>query len=360
MHSLQPAFLADMGFSARDMATLRALGEYRGRRALYARQRPETLAVLRAEALIESADSSNRLEGVTTPAVRLMALVEHTTEPRDRSEQEIVGYRDALQSIHQRRRKMPVTVNAIRKLHQTLYHLTPSEGGQWKVTDNTVEEKDAQGNVTRILFEALPAKAVPEAMDDLVAGYEQAVAEGNDPMVVIPLVLLDFLCIHPFRDGSGRVARLLTLLLLYHAGYDIGQYISVERLCEKSREAYYDALEASSQGWHQDEHDALPWLNYFWGVLIRAYKEFEERVGQLDGAPGSKSHRVREAVSRKISPFKAVDLERDCPGVSRETIRLVLREMKREGLVRVEGRGRGARWIPKSGSAKSGSGTNKQ
>ena len=233
MRSLQPAFLADMGFSARDMATLRALGEYRGRRTLYARQRPETLAVLRAEALIESTDSSNRLEGVTTPAVRLMALVEHTTEPRDRSEQEIVGYRDALKSIHRRRRKMAVTVDTIRTLHQTLYHLTPAAGGRWKDTDNTFVEKDAQGNVVRILFEALPAAATPQAMDGLVTGYEQAIAEGNDPMVVIPLMVLDFLCIHPFRDGNGRTARLLTLLLLYHAGYDIGQYISLQRLYEK-------------------------------------------------------------------------------------------------------------------------------
>ncbi len=345
MHSLQPAFLADMGFSARDVATLRALGEYRGKRALYAGQRAETLAVLRAEALIESTDSSSRLEGITTPAVRLMALIERTTSPRDRSEQEIVGYHDALQSIHKGGRKMPVTVNVIRKLHQILYHLTPDEGGQWKVANNEFVEKDAQGDITRVLFKALPAEATPQAMDDLIVGYKQAIAEGNDPMVVMPLVVLDFVCIHPFRDGNGRVARLLTLLLLFHAGYEVGQYISLERLCENARESYFDTLEASSQGWRQGEHDVLPWLNYFWGVLIHAYEEFEQRVGQLDGVRGSKSEHVREAVGRKVSPFKIVDLERDCPGVSRETIRLVLREMKAEGLVRAEGRGRAARWI---------------
>jgi Fic family protein len=345
MHSLQSAFLADMGFSARDVATLRALGEYRGKRTLYARQRPETLAALRAEAVIESADSSNRLEGITTSAVRLMALVEQTTTPRDRSEQEIVGYRDAWDSIHQRGRKMPVTVNVIRQLHQTLFHLTPDKGGQWKDTGNEFVEKDAQGIITRILFRGLPAKATPQAVDDLIVGYEKALAEGNDPMVVTPLVILDFLCICPFHSGNGRVARLLMLLLLIHAGYEVGQYISLERLLEKNREPYYDSLEASSQGWRQGEHDALPWLDYFWDILIHAYQEFEERAGQLDGARSSKSERVREAVSRKVAPFKIVDLERDCPGVSRETIRLVLREMKAEGLVRAEGRGRGARWI---------------
>ncbi len=345
MRSLQPAFLADMGFSAHNVASLRALGEYRGKRALYARQRPETLAALRAEAVIESTDSSNRLEGITTSAVRLMALVELTTTPRDRTEQEIVGYRNALDSIHERGRKMPVTVNVIRQLHRTLYHLTPDEGGRWKETDNEFTEKDAQGIITRVLFKALPAKATPPAMNNLIDGYEQAIAQGIDPMVVMPLVVLDFLCIHPFHGGNGRVARLLTLLLLYHAGYEVGRYISLERLFEKNRESYYDAVEASSQGWQQREHDVLPWLNYFWGILIDAYKEFEERVGQLDGARSSKSERVRDAVGRKVSPFKIVDLERDCPGVSRETIRLVLREMKAEGLVRAEGRGRGARWI---------------
>jgi len=345
MHSLQPVFLADMGFSAPNVATLRAVGEYRGKQELYAKQRPETLEGLRTVAVIESTDSSNRLEGITAPAVRLKALVEHTTAPRDRSEQEIAGYRDALELIHQSGREMPVTVNVIRQLHQTMYRFMPEEGGQWKIVDNEIVEKDAQGNIARVRFKALPTVATPQAMEDLIVGYKQAIVGGNDPMVVIPLVVLDFLCIHPFHDGNGRVARLLTLLLLYHAGYEVGRYISLERLFEKSRESYYDTLEASSQGWHKGEHDVMPWLEYFWGVLIRAYKEFEERIGELDGGRGSKSERVREAVGRKVLPFKIVDLERDCPGVSRETIRLVLREMKAERLVRSEGRGRGARWI---------------
>ncbi len=345
MQSLQPAFLASMGFSARDVAILRTLGEYRGKQALYATQRAETLAALRTEALIEATDSSNRLAGITTSALRLMSLFEATTTPRDRSEQEIVGYRDVLESIHRRRSKMPVTVDVIRQLHRTLYRQTPDGGGEWKVANNDFVEKDGQGHIIRTLCEALPATATPQAMDSLIVGYERAIAEGNDAIVVIPSVILDFLCIHPFDSGNGRVARLLTLLLLYHGGYGVGEFISLERLFEKSRESYHDALAASSQRWHEGEHEVLPWLNYFWGVLIHAYKEFEERVGELHGARSSKSERVREAVGRKISPFKMVDLERDCPGVSRETIRLVLREMKTEGLVRTQGRGRGAHWI---------------
>jgi Fic family protein len=182
-------------------------------------------------------------------------------------------------------------------------------------------------------------------MDDLIAGFQRAIADGRDWMVIIPLFILDFLCIHPFRDGNGRISRLLTTQLLYHAGYQVGRYISLERLFEKSHSSYYDTLEASSHGWHNSEHDVWPWMRYFWGILISAYKEFEERVGSVEAGRGSKSQRIREAVHRKVVPFKVTELERDVPDVSRDTIRKVLREMSQEGLVRAKGRGPGARWM---------------
>jgi Fic family protein len=350
MHSLKPKFIASLGFGSADAATLRSLGEYLGKQKLYVKQRPETLDGLRTVALIESTDASNRLEGITAPEARVKALVEHRTEPRDRSEQEIAGYRDALELIHQSGADMPVTVNVIRQLHKTINRYLGEDGGHWKMIDNKIVEKDDEGNVIRVRFKALSAVATPQAMDDLISDYEQALQEGHDPMIVIPLCVLDFLCIHPFRDGNGRVARLLTLLLLYHAGYEVGRYISLERLFEESHESYYKTLEASSEGWHEDQHDVLPWMTYFWGVLIRAYKEFQDRVGTIDVSRGSKSQRVREAVDRKIVPFRIADLEREVPGVSRETIRLVLREMKNEGRLQVESRGRGARWRPVGGN----------
>lgn len=346
MHSLKPEFFASLGFGPADAATLRSLGECRGKQELYVKQRPETLDGLRTVALIESTDASNRLEGITAPEKRVKALVEHQTEPRDRSEQEIAGYRDALELIHQSGADMPVTVNVIRQLHKTINRYRGEEGGDWKIIDNEIVEKDARGNVIRVRFKALPAVATPQAMEDLISSYEQALNDGHDPMIVIPLFVLDFLCIHPFRDGNGRVARLLTLLLLYHAGYEVGRYISLERLFEESSKSYYDTLEASSRGWHEDHHDVMPWMTYFWGVLIRAYKEFQDRVGTVDAGRGSKSQRVREAVARKIVPFRIADLEREVPGVSRETIRLVLRKMKKEGRLKAEGHGRGARWRP--------------
>jgi Fic family protein len=196
------------------------------------------------------------------------------------------------------------------------------------------------------LFASIPVSAVatPQAMNDMEAAYRTAITTEVEPLVLVPLFVLDFLCIHPFADGNGRVGRLLTLLLLYQHGYEAGRYISLERLIEESKDSYYEALEASSQGWHEGAHDSGPWRRYFWGVLLRAYREYEERVGHITAGKGSKSQQVREAVRRKVTPFAITDLERDCPGVSRDTIRVVLREMRREGLVVAEGRGRGARW----------------
>jgi Fic family protein len=345
MSSFHPELLDKLQFSQQDVATLRALGEYLGKQTLYIKQRAETLESLRTVAVIESTDSSNRLEGIQAPESRIKALVEDRAEPQDRTEQEIAGYRDALELIHQSGERMQVTSNVIKQLHRKLYTYMPEEGGKWKPVDNDIVEKDADGKIVRIRFKAVPAIQTPQAMDDLIAGLQHAINDGRDWMVIIPLFILDFLCIHPFRDGNGRVSRLLTTQLLYHAGYQVGRYISLERLFEKSHKSYYDTLEASSHGWHGSEHDVLPWTRYFWGVLISAYKEFEERVGNVEAGRGSKSQRIRYAVQRKVVPFKVTELERDVPDVSRDTIRKVLREMSQEGLVRAEGRGPGARWM---------------
>ncbi len=346
MPSLLPKLLNDLSFSQADVTMLRALGECLGKQKLYVKQRHEILESLRTVAAIESTDASNRLEGIIAPQARIKALVRDREEPRNRSEQEIAGYRDAMELIHQTGSDMPVTTNVIRQLHQTLNRYLPEEGGHWKTMDNEIVEKDADGNITRVRFEAVAAVETPQAMQDLMDGYERALVDGRDPIVVIPLFILDLLCIHPYRDGNGRVSRLITGLLLYHAGYQVGRYISLERLIEQSHETYYDMLEASSRDWHESEHDVMPWVRYFWGVLLHAYQEFEDRVGNIAAGRGSKSQRVREAIERKVLPFRVSELEREVPDVSRDTIRLVLRAMKKEGLIRSEGHGRGARWVP--------------
>jgi Fic family protein len=344
MNSISRDYLSNLTFTAEQVSALRNLGECRGRQALYIRQRPEVLEGLRTVATIESTDSSNRLEGITVPGPRIKDLVLRNTNPRNRSEQEIAGYRDALELIHEARQEMPITTNVIRQLHTRIYGYLGEEGGRWKPADNDIVERGKNGEIIRVRFHAVSAVATPQAMDSLVEQYALAEQARREALVLIPLFVLDFLCIHPFRDGNGRVARLLTLLLLYHFGYEVGRYISLERLFEKSKEGYYENLEASSKGWHEAKHDVNPWLNYFWGVLQRAYNEFEERVGQIGSGRGSKSQQVRDAVTRKLGSFAISDLERDCPGVSKETIRSVLQAMRKEGLVELRGRGRGARW----------------
>jgi Fic family protein len=188
-------------------------------------------------------------------------------------------------------------------------------------------------------------------MQDLTARCSLALDKQlADPLVLVPLAMLDFLCIHPFPDGNGRMSRLLTLLLLYHFDYAVGRYISLERIFEETKEGYYETLEASSQGWHQGEQDVKPWLDYFWGVLLRAYREFEERVGSLTYSRGNKGERVRTEVLGRILPFSISEIEEACPGVSRDMVRLVLRSMKSEGLIESTGKGRGAKWIRTHGT----------
>jgi hypothetical protein len=314
VHSFDPEFLDRLRFDANHAATLRAIGEYRGKQELFYRQAPEVLKGLRQIAIIESSESSNRLEGVIVPPSRLKSLVIKHTKPRDRSEQEVAGYRDALGLIHESARNMPFNPNVVLQLHTTLCRYMPA-----------------------------PVPAI--AMDELTTGFANAMRDSKqDPLVLVPLVILDFLCIHPFSDGNGRISRLLTLMLQYHSGYEVGRYISIERVYEESKQSYYETLEASSQGWHQGQHDVFPWLEYFWGVLLRAYREFEERVGQVRSGRGAKTGQVREAVLAKREAFSISELEAACPGVSRDTVRVVLRQLKSEGSILSTGKGRSAKW----------------
>ncbi len=347
MHSLDPKFLSKLSFTSTQLATLRQIGEYRGKQELYYAQAPEVLKSLQQVASIESSESSNRLEGITVPHKRIEELVIKNTKPKDRSEQELAGYRDGLALLHAHPKDVPFTTGVLLQLHQTLYRYLPSPGGRWKATDNEIVEMNPDGSVERVRFRATPASQTPEAMDKLVKGYHRAVGAGKqDPLIAIPLTILDFLCIHPFTDGNGRIARLLTLQLLYHHEYQVGRYISLERIFEETKKSYYETLEASSQNWHKGKHDVFPWLDYFWGVLIRAYREFEERVGRIKtGSKGWKTVQVRQAAERRVGAFAISDIEADCRGVSRDMVRLVLRQMKKEGLIRLVGVGRAAKWI---------------
>jgi Fic family protein len=353
MHSLLPEHLAKLRFDAQQLATLRALGEYRGKQQLFVAQSPEVLSGLRQVAVVESTESSNRLEGVVVAAHRLKSLVLMNATPQSRSEQEVAGYRDALGLIHESGEQMPFSEGTVLQLHSMLYRYMPQPGGHWKATNNDIIERHPDGS-SRIRFRPIAAHLTPMAMADLIARYRLALDKHlADPLVLVPLAILDFLCIHPFPDGNGRMARLLTLQLLYHFDYAVGRFISLERIFEESKESYYQTLEASSQGWHEGAHNIAPWLDYFWGALLRAYKEFEERVGTIERGRGAKGDRVRAEILKRQLPFSITDIEEACPGISRDTVRLVLRAMKAEGLIAPMGKGRGAKWAQIQAEGKS-------
>lgn len=322
-----------------------ALGRYQGRQALYQHQSPQVLKTLRQIAIVESTEASNRIEGIVVPPERLRALIARAI-PQTRSESEVAGYRDVLARIHTGQVDLPLTPDVTRALHADLYAYLPGEGGMWKQRDNVIRQVLPDGREA-VRFVPLPAGETPAAMEELCHLVATAwESEHTDRLLVINAFILDFLCIHPFPDGNGRLARLLTLLLLYVAGYEVGRYISLERIIGQTKETYYEALHRSGERWDVGHHDLTPWHQYSLGVLIYAYREFGERVGELATAPGAKSRAVR-LVIETFSPgqsFAIADLEHACPTVSRATIRRVLRELGEQGKVECLGTGRSARW----------------
>ena len=269
------------------LKTIRILGEYRGREVLFKHQTPEVLESLRKTAIIQSAESSNRIEGIEVAPGRIDSIVLKNSKPSDRSEQEVAGYRDVLAAIHTHPQKHDVSPSVILDFHRQMYRYTGEKAGHWKEKDNAIYEVRNDGKQV-IRYKPVSSLKTPEYISKLCSLYKKAIeTENSDPLFLIASFVLDFECIHPFMDGNGRIGRLLTLLLLYQAGYEVGRYISLERIVEESKESYYEALNKSSQKWHEGEHDLRPWWNYFIGMLTAAYKEFEERVGTITTARGA-------------------------------------------------------------------------
>ena len=344
MNSFQDDRLSALPLTHDLVRSVARLHEYRGREQLYTQQAPQALKTLREVAVIRSTESSNRIEGVVAAPDRIKALVEETTTPENRSEQAIAGYRDVLGTIHARHSGMRFSPNLVLQLHRDLFKYTDAQGGAWKSTDNAITEYHPDGTEV-VRFETVPAFQTPDAMKQLHERFRRRWTEGDeDKLLLIAAYVLDFLCIHPFLDGNGRMARLITLLLLYKANYEVGRYISLETLVEDSRESYYDTLYQSSQEWHDGAHSLTPWTQYVLGILLAAYQEFEDRVGALRTERGAKTQRILDAVERLPDGFKTRDVERLCPSVSRSLIRNVFNELKDEGRIRAEGRGPAAVW----------------
>lgn len=317
--------------------------EARGKQELWTRQRPEVLAALREQAVIQSVESSNRIEGVTIPSDRLRPVVLGKSRPRDRSEEELAGYRKALDWIFTRRFGVSVEPKAILHLHAMAQGGFSGDVGQRKQRDNEIIEFLPGGERT-VRFKPTAAKETPQAVEELCRNCQQASDEpGIPPLLTVATFVLDFLCIHPFRDGNGRVSRLLTTLLLLQNDFEVGRYVSLERIVEQSKADYYRVLGECSRGWHEGKNAIVPWWNYFLGFLRRAYQEFAEQVESISRRP-AKGELVRNAILSQVGPFALGDLRGQLPGVSAGQVKKVLGEMKKTGQVRLTGRGRGAKW----------------
>jgi Fic family protein len=321
---------------------LNDIAEAKGKQELFTRQSPQMLKTLREMALIQSTESSNRIEGVTVAPDRLRPLVLGQAKPRDRSEQEVQGYRLALNEIHTRHETLPITPETLQHLH-ALSQSASGDAGQFKRIDNEVVEL-RPGAAPVIRFKCVSAKQTPAAVAELCLLYRHALDQDHiPPLIAIAVLILDFLCIHPFRDGNGRVSRLLTLLALYQHGYEVGRYISLERLVEESKEDYYEVLNRSSQRWHEGHHELTPWMNLFFAVLRRAYAAFEQRAGSVKAPRGAKTALVEAAIDAQGGLFSVADIRQACPGVSLDMIRLLLQRLKGTK-VQCEGRGQSAKW----------------
>jgi Fic family protein len=327
---------------------LNDLGELRGKQELYTQQSPQRLKALRESALIESAVSSNRIEGVTVDPARVRDLLA-APRPlfRDRDEEEVRGYRDALAWLHKDASVLPITNATVRQLH-AMTRGQIWDAGQYKNQDGDIIERFPDGQ-ERVRFRPVPAAGTQAAMEALVADWQRSQDERwVPPLIALAAFNLDFLCIHPFRDGNGRVSRLLWLLQSYQLGYEAGRYISLERLVEENKERYYETLALSSQGWHEGQHDPWPYIHFVLSIMKTAYRDFVERVGEVKTPRGDKRERVLQGIAQLLARpggFRLAELEQACPGVSRDMVRLVLREQQQAGAIICAGRGPGAVWM---------------
>jgi len=319
------------------------LGEARGKQELFTRQSPQRLKVLREHALIESAVSSNRIEGVEIDRARVGTVVFGRSKLRDRDEEEVRGYREALKLIHEKGAKLPVSEKTILKLHG-LARGDIWDAGCYKEKDGDIIEKYPNGS-ERIRFKPVSAAKTSEYMKELLESWDRSRKERwIHPLIAMAAFNLDFLSIHPFRDGNGRVSRLLLLLQCYHLGYEVGRYVSIERVIEDNKDRYYETLEASSRGWHEGKHDPWLYINFLLYTLKMACREFEERVGQTKSPRGAKTELIFRAIRKAPEVFRISDIQKDCPGVSTDMVRKVLKDLKAEKKISCLGRGQSAEW----------------
>ena len=318
---------------------LTLISEYKGEQRLFIEAHKDELKELIEIAKIQSTEASNRIEGIFTADDRLKNLVQEKTTPRNRDESEIAGYRDVLNTIHENYDYIPINANYFLQLHRDLYKFVGNvDGGVFKTGDNIIQEEDDKGN-KKIRFRPVPAWETAESIDALCEAFRDAKGEV-DPLILNAMFILDFLCIHPFNDGNGRMSRLLTLLLLYQSDYIVGKYISIEKIIEESKETYYEVLQDSSLNWHENENDYKPFVNYMLGVIVNAYKEFESRVELVTNPNLSKSDRIRKIIKNHIGTITKSELLEMNPDISDTTVQRTLAELLKKNEIMKIGGGR--------------------
>ena len=330
------------------MNLIAKIHECKGRQELFVRQKPVELERLVEIAKIQSTEFSNKIEGIVTTSTRMKQLFKDKTTPRNRNEDEIMGYRDVLNTIHESYEYIPIRSSYILQLHKELLKKSGvSYGGRFKNVQNYINETQPDGRVST-RFTPVSPHETPEAIDNICVAYEQALAsEEIDALIVIPSFICDFLCIHPFNDGNGRMSRLLTLLLLYKNGYEVGKYISVEKQIEKTKDRYYSVLEESDYNWHEGGNDSTPFVRYMLQVILACYKEFEERTGILkETGVGSLAYDiVKKYIEEKLGKFTSAEVIRHCPNIGRSSVLASLKKLTDEGLVCRKGTGRNTFYV---------------
>lgn len=322
---------------------LSLIHEEKGKQALYLKQKPDELNSLVEIAKIQSTESSNSIEGIRTTETRLRQLMSEKTTPRNRDEKEIAGYRDALNVVHENFEYIPLTPNYILQLHKIMFsHTDSSFGGTFKNVQNYISATNAAGQ-RYTLFTPLAPYETPGAMQEICDEFNCVIGEGKvDPLLVIPVFIHDFLCIHPFIDGNGRMSRLLTTLLLYRSGYEVGKYISLEAKIAGDKGSYYDALELSQTGWHEKKDDPTAFIKYLLGTIIAAYRDFEDRINII--SPSS-FDMVNKAVQSKIGKFTKRDILELCPSVSASTVERHLKKLCADSIISKNGGGRSTFYV---------------
>lgn len=332
--------LANRTFDKEILNYIGLIHESKGKQSLYLKQNPDELDKLVELSKIQSTEASNAIEGIVTTNQRFVQLMQEKTSPKNRSEEEIKGYRYALNLVHESFDYIPIRSNTILQLHKEMYQFTDVRfGGRFKDTPNEIDVIFPDGHKA-ILFKPLEPYETPEAVVRLCEEYDNAINKYNiDPLIVIPVFIHDFLCIHPFNDGNGRMSRLLTTLLLYRGDYYIGKYISIEKKIQITKNDYYESLNLSSKGWIENKNDDTPFIKYMLGIIISAYRDFEERVN-LVGTKLSAREMVERAVKSKIGKFTKSDIIELCPEIGRGSVEQSLKHLCEEDIIKKEGIGR--------------------